>query len=314
MYKELLEEIRKAENICIFRHLRPDDDAVFSAFALKEFIKFNFKDKKVRCLGSEELDILPVTEKASDQFIRKSLAIILDCSVEERTDDTRFHLAKKIILIDHHPLKGPIPYGDIQIRDTEVAATCELLAKIFYSRAFLEYKMSPKCMEYLYCGILTDSNSFKTASTTDRTLYYASKLVKDGKLNSSDLNDYVFSKSVAYFNGISRIRNLLKIENGVGYVILNQKLLDKIGVSYNEAKNSIDEFGCINSLDKWAVFVYNRKTGHYDGSIRSRREFTINTLCYRYNGGGHKNACGVKMLTLRKVKEFIEELGKIEAC
>ena len=133
-------------------------------------------------------------------------------------------------------------------------------------------------------------------------------------MNPSDFNDYVFSKNIDYFNEITKLRNLLKIQDGVGYVIVSQKQLDKIGITFNQAKNSIDEFGCINSLNIWAIFVYNKNTGYYDGSIRSRREYTINTLCYRYNGGGHKNACGVKKLTVIKIKQFIKELSEIEPC
>ena len=41
MYKELLDYIKSYNNIIIYRHQRPDGDAVYSSFALATFLKSN---------------------------------------------------------------------------------------------------------------------------------------------------------------------------------------------------------------------------------------------------------------------------------
>lgn len=46
----------------------------------------------------------------------------------------------------------------------------------------------------------------------------------------------------------------------------------------------------------------------YDGSLRSKT-ISINEIAQRFNGGGHKNACGVKDLTKKQLDELIQELS-----
>lgn len=311
MYKELLDQINDYKNISIFRHYRPDGDCIFASLAIKEFIKINFKDKRVKLVGNDVFDLYPTTNKVSDSFIRNSLAIIVDVNIEERVDDDRFKIAQKRIVIDHHPIFKKCEGFEIVYDDPKSCAACELLGHILYSKEYRKYQISKKCAKYILSGILTDSLSFKTASTTSRTLALASKLVKDFELNLSELNDFVFAKDLHYFNCVTKIRNKLHMSNGVGYVILSKNDLEKIGIAFEQAKNCIDDFANIKDLKIWTIFAYNPKTGLYDGSIRSRREYVINEIANRYNGGGHKNACGVKKLTYNNVKNLIKKLEEL---
>lgn len=309
MYNDLLKQIKAYNNITIFRHVRPDGDAVFSSLALKEFIKTNFKDKKVKLAGFETYDLKPVSEKVSDKFIKDSLGIVLDVTDLDRIDDQRVIDCKYKIVIDHHPVEPKI-YNTAYI-DSNCAAACELLSKILLSKTFKNYKLNSKVCEYLICGILTDSVSFSTTNTTGDTLYYASKLVETGKLNLASLNEYVFAKPLNEYKKVSELRNTLKIKNGVGYCLLDEKALKKINMTYSEAKNNVNEFKSIKELKIWGVFAYNPETKLYDGSVRSHGNYVINTTCVNYNGGGHKNACGVKKLSKKQVENLINDLVKI---
>ena len=49
----LLDEIKYSDVITIFRHVRPDCDAVGSQFGLKSWLNDNFPEKKVYALGNE---------------------------------------------------------------------------------------------------------------------------------------------------------------------------------------------------------------------------------------------------------------------
>ena len=311
MYKKLLNNIIEYDNISIFRHYRPDGDCIFAALAIKDFINTNFKNKIVKIVGNDIYDLCPVNEKASDSFIKNSLAIIVDVSNEDRIDDSRFKLAKKRIVIDHHPIFVKENSFDQVYDDTKSCAACEVLGRILYSKDFTDYYISRKCAEYILSGILTDSESFKTASTTSRTFNLVAKITRDFRINISDVSDYVFSKSIHYFNCVTKIRDKLKIYNGVGYIVLTKNDLEKIGIEFDQAKNCINDFSCINDLKIWSIFAYNPNTGLYDGSIRSRREYVINEIANRYNGGGHKNACGVKKLRRKDIKNLLNELQNI---
>ena len=185
MYKEFLELIKEYDCIAIFRHVRPDGDAMFSALALYTFLKDNFKDKKIRISGKDQYEIINVSHPISDNFIRKSLAVVVDTSNKARVDDQRFLKAKQIVKIDHHPVVDD--YGYLNIVDSKSAACCELLARIFFSKEFKGYYISPETCKYLYCGLVTDTINFRTTSVTYKTFEIAYKLVKTGDLKVSDL-------------------------------------------------------------------------------------------------------------------------------
>lgn len=308
MYEKLLDKVKNYNNISIFRHVRPDGDAVFSQVALKEFIESNFKNKHVEVIGKDEYDLFPYSNVSSEKFVSSSLAIVLDTATLTRCDSEFVSSAEYIIKIDHHPNKDK--YGDINIVDDKCSSTCELLCKIFFSDTFKKYRLNKKVCEYLYAGILTDSIGFKTSNTTHNSLYYASLLAKIGKFDISALNNYVFSKDVKYFNSISKLRTYFKIKDNIGYIIVDNKLLKRLHLSKDEAKNAIDEFNHINGLKIWAIFAEGPKNGHFDGSIRSKTAYTINSICSNYNGGGHKNACGVKSLTMSQINNLLKDLKK----
>ncbi len=306
MYQELLDKIKEYDKISIFRHLRPDGDAIFSSLGLKAFINENFKDKQVKLCGFESFDLYDTVEQVSDEFIKDSLAIVCDVSDENRTDDLRFKEAKYIIVIDHHPYISK--YALTTINDSSCCATCELLANIFYSRSFHAYKKNEECCKFLYCGMLTDSCGFSVSSVSQRTLRLASYLIRDGKLNVSALNEFVFNFGLEEYEKVTRLRSKLNIDGDVGYCLLDKDDLDEIDMPFNMAKNNVNEFSKIKELKVWAVFALNPNTNLFDGSIRSRKSYIINKLCERYNGGGHPNACGVKNLDKTTVLKLIDDL------
>ena len=307
MYNKIFKKIEEYKNICIFRHVRPDGDATFAQFALASFIKDNFKNKNVKICGNDEYDLLPYSYIPKTSYISNSLVFVLDTSNSNRIDGLDALKGDYIIKIDHHPSNDN--YGNINISNPLACSTCEVLASIFYSNK--KYIVSNKTATYLYSGILTDSNCFTTSNTTSDSLYYASRLTKDGKFDISSLNNYLFSKSINEFNSVTNFRKNLIINKSVGYVILDTDKLNSQHMSKDEAKNSVDEFKYINGLKIWAVFAEDRKNKLYDGSIRSKSLYVINDICSKYNGGGHKNACGVKGLTLKQVKALIKDLSKI---
>ena len=113
--------------------------AAFSSMGLKAFIEDNF-DIEVKLCGVEKYERLDTTEEVSDEFIKDSLAIILDVSSQDRIDDLRYQTAKEIVVIDHHPYM--LETADLTINNSLSSATCELITDIIYSDSFKAYKKS----------------------------------------------------------------------------------------------------------------------------------------------------------------------------
>ncbi len=308
MYRRFIEKIKEYDDIVLFRHERPDGDAVFSQLGLFTFIKDNFPGKRVRMAGNDEyerLDKRLYSQKVSDSFIKGSLSIVLDTANSARIDDGRALNASFIVKIDHHP--DIEPFADLNIIDSKASACSEILADMFFSKDFRNFSMSRKTCEYLYCGIIADSINFSTANTTSRTLLLASKLAEKGELEIADLAVKILNDDIETYKKLTRLRNHLKIEDGFGFMILKKKDLGEIGFSSSMAKKQINEFGRISDLKIWALAVENEE-GTYDCSVRSKKGYTINTFCQRLNGGGHPNAAAVKGLRLCDINELFSQL------
>lgn len=307
MYENLLKQINKYQKITIFRHERPDGDAMFSALGLYYFLKDNFKDKQIKVCGKDVYDLISKNDKVSDSFILDSLAIILDTSTSNRVDDYRAFASKYIIKIDHHPAVEN--FGDLNIVKPQASSTCELLAEILLSKSFSKYKVTKKVCEYLYCGICTDSINFRTTNTTSNTLLIASKLVEKGSLKVDEIVEFLFDTNLKTYKKITEIRSKLVVKNGFGYIKLNKKDLNKLGMLPQEAKNNIDEIGTISELKIWAFAVEN--DGAWDCSIRSKKPYIVNKIASKYNGGGHPNASAVKHLKASELNNLFKELIEI---
>ena len=305
MYKEFLELIIQYDSITIFRHARPDGDAMFSALGLYTFLKDNFKEKKIKVAGKDTYEKINRMDKVSDKFIKQSLAIVVDTSTGNRVDDQRFVKAKKIVKIDHHPVVDN--YGDLNIVDSKAAACCEVIAEILFSKDFKEFHKSADTCRYLYCGLITDTINFRTTNVGYRTLEIAALLAKTGRLKVSDLVEYLLDKDMDTFHKVSRIRNYLKVKDSFGYISLTQKDLKKLEIVALDAKNNIDEIGKISDLMIWA-FAVEEEDSTYSVSVRSKRGYVINGLCHKYGGGGHANASGVKGMTKKQLKSLFNEL------
>ena len=307
MYKPILDKIKEYDYITIYRHQRPDGDCMFSALALYEFLKDNFKEKQVKIAGEDTYEIITKKHKISDSFVKKSLAIVVDTSSINRIDDSRATEAPFMIKIDHHPVVDN--YGNLNYVDEKAAACAELLAVILMSEPFKLYKVSKKVCEYLYCGMITDTINFRTANTTYKTLEIAALLAKKGDLRVSDLVEMLTDKDIVTFQKISKIRNHLKIDQKCGYIVLDKKDLARLDMDGWDAKNQIDEIGKIKDLKIWLFAV--DVNGKYDVSVRSKRGYIINGYCAKLGGGGHANAAGIKQITKNDLKWLISELVEL---
>ncbi len=302
IYHQIAELIERADSICIFRHVRPDCDAVGSQFGLKQWINDNFPKKKVYALGNETCSqgIWPSSDIVGDDTVKGSLAVVLDASTADRIDDDRWQLAHPVIRIDHHPdLK---PFGDLSLINEKAAASCEILTHFFLHTGL---QLSCKTAEYLYAGLLTDTLCFRTSNTTADTLKAAAALAEK-EIRIPEINRELFDHSLKEFRFATKFRDHLEALAGerLGIVKLDRDELAAYGLSGSDARNHIDEIGHIRELQIWAVFTRHSGDDLYDASLRSKT-IRINDTAARYGGGGHLNAAGIKDLTDAQVREVI---------
>ena len=296
--------IRDHQIITIFRHSRPDCDASGSQFGLKNWIEENFPDKTVLAAGEETCSqgSFPSSDPVDEELIRRSIAFVLDTANTDRIDDRRALQAKLLIKIDHHPDREP--FGDFSYVDPEAADVCQILTEWLSSEK--DYKLSDKTAEYLYSGLLTDTLCFRTSNTTAATLKAAATLADTG-IDIPGINRELFDVSVNEFNFGNYIRTHAELCDNAAILVLNKNELAQWQISGSDARNHIDEIGHIREMKVWALFTETADGGMYDGSLRSKYA-AVNEIASRYNGGGHRNAAGVKNLTPQQLNEIITEL------
>ena len=83
--RAILEKIKEYNRIIIFRHIRPDGDAVGSTKGLQAILKLTFPEKEIYTVGdsSRRYGFMEdcATDNIPDEYYQGALAIILDTSL-----------------------------------------------------------------------------------------------------------------------------------------------------------------------------------------------------------------------------------------
>lgn len=305
-FKDLYEIIASSKCITIFRHEHPDWDALGSQWALKCWIQDNFPSTEVYALGYETTPQceFPAQDNVDDEIVKRSTAIILDTANIARIDDDRARQAQKIVKVDHHPNREP--FGDPCLVFDQAAATCEILTTFFYMHRDT-CKVSALAAKYLYRGILTDTLCYRTTNTTAHTLQAGAYLSTLG-IDMPYINQELFDVPYTIFTFQNMIRNSVKYEDGLAYVILHQEDYEKQHITSSEARNYIDQIGHVKDFEVWAMITEDDEhKGIYNASLRSK-ELQINDIAEKYHGGGHRNASGVKNLDPNGIESLLQDL------
>lgn len=303
---KLLSLVRDYKNVTIFRHQIADHDAMGAQFGLKEYIQTAYPYKNVYAIGNSVgscAKLYPSVDEVSDEIIADSIAIVLDSADRNRVDDIRFLKAKEIVKIDHHIVVDE--YANHTYVDTNAAATCEILTFLFKEESGF---ISSLCAKYLYYGLIADSLSFTTSNTSSKTLLAGSILVDCG-VNVSDVRRETSGMSANEFYYMNEIRSNVKVCGKVAYAIMKEETYKKYGLTYTQAKEKVFALADVDEFEIWCLF--SEENDYFNGSLRSKK-VAINSVANKYQGGGHKNACGVKRLTLDTIEALVHDLN--ECC
>lgn len=305
----ILDIVKDYDNITIFRHQIADQDAMGSQFGMKLFIETAYPEKKVYAVGESIGScayLFPKIDDVNDEVIEDSIAIVLDTADAARVDDDRFKKAKKIIKIDHHIVVDD--YADEAFVDINAAATCEILAFMFQGCGI---KVSNECAKYLYYGLIADSIGYTTNNTTANTLLAGAFLLECG-VDVNQIKQETSGMSVYEYHYVTDIRNRVQVKGRVAYAIMNEADYQKHGMVYNQAKEKVFAMANVNEFEIWCLFTEDSTFGKgmYNGSLRSKN-IAINEVAANYHGGGHKNACGVKKLSLEDIDAIVNDLNAL---
>lgn len=312
-YKEIYKLVEKHDRIVVFRHIKPDYDALGSQMGLVTFLKDNFPSKDIHFVGDNHVSfsgrLFPESEKLPESYFEKDfLAFVLDVGDVERIADPRFQKAKDIVKIDHHPCKADIT--EHAILDTSSAAAGELVANLLLN--WKGKRMSKEAAKYLYMAIVGDSGRFMHGSTSKLTFNTASHLLETG-IDIREIYLSMYEKKLADLKVTAYILNHFSVSpKGVAYYLLPKNVQEELFITSERGKDNVNLFSNIEGINAWCSITEDDDPKEYCWriSIRSKKK-DISGVARKWGGGGHAQASGSKIPDLDHLEEFIKDLDDL---
>ncbi len=302
----ILNKIKEYDRILLFRHFRPDGDAVGSTKGLQAIIKATWPEKEVLHVNEDYATYLefmgPENDPVPEEKFADALGIILDTGSIDRTSSKKHSLCKEIIIIDHHINKEP--YGDYSWVEDHRSAACELVAD-FYDTFRDELVMTKEAAAYLYTGLVTDSGRFRFREVSGETLRLAGLLLNFG-IDTETLYANLYLDDFSQLKFKAHVYEAMKMtEHGVAYLYVDKAMQEQFHLSQEDASASVSYMDSIKGCLCWIAFI---ETGDEAGTIRVRlrsRFAAINHIAEQFRGGGHACASGATVYNEEELQALV---------
>ena len=316
-YKAIYRAIERYDRIVVFRHIKPDFDAMGTQMGLYTWLKDNFPSKEIHYVGDNHVSftprLFPETETLPNEFFKGGnfLAIVVDVGDPDRIADPRFRHAKYKIKIDHHPCKEEIAKR-ATVCDLKMAAASELCCDIL-----LNWKgkvMSKQAASYFYIGLVGDSGRFMYSDTTAHTFAIAQELLRAG-INITEIYQKMYEKTLDSLKVTAYILNHFSVSpHGVAYYLLDNDVQNNLHITTELGKENVNLFANIKGINAWCSITQDPspKEPCWRISIRSKG-MDISPIAFKWGGGGHAQASGAKIKDLTELDSFIQDLDDLFA-
>jgi phosphoesterase RecJ-like protein len=312
------------KKIVITTQRGPDGDAMGSSLGLMHLLKQfrhnvyvitpnSYADFLHWMPGNEDVIVFEDNEEEANQITENAdLIFLLDFSHISRIADfadTVSNSNATKILIDHHqdPDKE---IADIIFSDTTACSTAQLLYEVIDAMDLTNH-INKEIAECLYVGIMTDTGSFKYASTTAKTHHIVAELIAAGAENTK-IHDLIYDNSSA--NRIKLLgyclnkKLLLYPENNSAVISLTAEELEQFNFKKGDTEGVVNYALAIKGI-VFAVFIA-KKDGMVKLSLRSKGNFKVNEIANKYfSGGGHMNASGgISEVSVNDTIKIVEKI------
>lgn len=291
----IVKELGRRERFLIVSHSRPDGDSIGTSLGLG--LGLEALGKRVEWIQADSppdlfnflpgIDRIRISDRAEGAY---DALLVLECGAYERTGIQGLD-AYFTINIDHHPKNDR--YGHLNWIDPEAAAVAEMAYKLLKA---LSAEISPEVAANLYVAILTDTGSFRFASTSAETFRIASELVGSGA------DPGTISQMVFMSQPVSRMRLLPKLletldftpDGTVSWIHLSQQMLRETGASLRDTEGLVNYALGVSGVQVCAFF---REEGRrqYRVSLRAKADVPVDVgqVAELFGGGGHAKAAGL---------------------
>ena len=312
MIKAKISEIKSLlgtpKNIVIVPHRNPDGDAMGSALGLYHYLKLthhnvdviapnDYPDFLKWIPGDETVLKFEGQQEQSNSILEKAdILFTLDFNAYHRAGEQMAEALEQSsaikIMIDHH--QQPDAYANYMYSDITMSSTCEMVYNFIEMLGDAD-KINATIATCLYVGIMTDTGSFRFASTTSRTHQVIGDLIDKGADNSQIHNNIYDTNSYSRLQLLGRAMQNLKVipELRTAYMSLTQAELDEFNFKKGDTEGFVNYGLSLKDIIFAAIFIESQQDQIIKISLRSKGDFSVNEFSRaHFNGGGHTNAAG----------------------
>jgi phosphoesterase RecJ-like protein len=291
----LVDFIRNGAKFIIAGHKEPDADCVGSSLALASVLRRLGKTAITCSAGPFKRTEIQkyqhlFASSLSDSEREGAFAIIVDCSMEERTGSLAQYLhGLPSATIDHHACGET--FGGVVYLDGASPSTTALIVAVIKA---LGLEPTQEEAELLFFGLATDTGFFrhidaggeKVFAVAAELVHYGADpkkvfgMINGGKtLNSRRLLASVVSRAQPYYEG---------------RLIISTEPLEETRRFGMESRDSDMLYQLIQSVEGVEAVVVIRQESETKCSVglRSRDTVDVGAIAAHFGGGGHKNAAG----------------------
>lgn len=316
--RKVVEAVREGKRFLLSLHRQPDGDSIGASLAIA---------MGLRQLGKEAIvatpdpipsvygflpgrEVVQPWEEVTGTF---DAVLLFDCADEDRTGAPKplKDYAPLVINVDHHATNRG--YGDITFIDPLAAAVAEIALRLLDE---LRVVLEPDIALCLYTAIVTDTGSFRYASTSPQTHRIAARLL-DAGLDPGEISEHLFEQNeAAGLKLLARALSGLKFgaDGRLAMVSLSREDMEQAGAGAAEAES----LGIVNYARsirgvEVGVLLRQDKDG-VKASLRSRGAVDVAQVAFALGGGGHSRAAGVSLpgKTLQEAETIV--LGALTAA
>lgn len=297
LFAQLLARIR-GRKIAVIGHARPDGDCIGSQIAVARMLRA--LGHEVICVNS---DIVPrrlqflvtgMTFLRTDDVLGDATdyaAIFVDCADHARAGERlKARFPAPVANIDHH--LSNVGYAEFNLVDSASAATCEILAGIFFDN---NLPVDAQGAQGLYTGVLTDTGQFRFTSTTRRTFLLAAELMARGAHPTEAGFELYERETTGKLQLLQRFLSSLTMEcdGRVCIGTLPNGVFEETGSTAEDTEGLVDYARCIDGVDI-GVLIEERPDGTVKASLRAKDPACrLDRIAAQFGGGGHACAAGL---------------------
>jgi bifunctional oligoribonuclease and PAP phosphatase NrnA len=323
-FAQLLSAIA-GKKIAVIGHARPDGDCIGAQIALALVLAARGHD--VICVNPDPVPRRLLFLIQGMKFFRTDevlgsvenrSAVFVDCADHARGGERlKGCYSAPIAVIDHH--LSNIGYAEFNLVDSSSAATCEILAGLFFDN---DLPVNAQAAQALFTGILTDTGQFRFNSTTRRCFMLAGELVARGAHPSEAGYELYERETEGKMRLLQHYLASLRLEcNGrVCVGVLPAGIFETTGSNTEDTEGLVDYARSIDGVCIGAL-IEERPDGSVKASLRAKDpSYRVDLVAALFNGGGHACAAGLNLKTgaenfyARLVTALAQRIAEVEAA